>query len=1050
MEDAVIQKFAQHKVAANMVMILMILSGVWAARSMPTMLDPPANFPIVSVQVTWVGAAAEDIEALVTTPIEQQLRTVKDLHKLSSRTVNGYTYIQALFNYDADMTLALDAVKQRVANIRNFPRDIEPPQIARLIDTEPVSALLVTSSGTLAELIPLVRSFEKDLLRRGIEGIQYDGLPTEEIAILVSGSRLQELGFTLEDIAQQVGRVSQDVPAGAVGRGQGSHQLRSLDQRRDPLAFEQLQLESQGQLLRLKDFASVVRRPQEGQPRVTSEGRVAIEMMLWRDTSTDAYASDKLVQGWLEEVRDTLPAGVEIKEINNVWALLAAQLKMIAQNGMSGMLLVIAVLFLFLNARAGFWVTVGIPVSFMLGLAMFYALFGYGISIVALIGFIMALGIVVDDAIVVGEDIVSHHEQGMSADEASVAGARRMFLPVMTSSLTTMAAFIPLLIMGGIMGDMVLALPTVLLCVIIASLIECFLVLPGHLRHSLANVNVQQKPAWRARFEAGFAHLRDNRFMPLVDKALRHPATTLCAAIGGVLIAISLVASQHVGFNLVTGFDFESAYANVEYAGSATDEQKLAFVEHLEKTLVDAHKQTGEQNVLGWTARYNRAWFNNDRLQGEQYASVNVQYAFEEQRNTSPADFVDLWTSLVNKPPYVEQLTIAVDGGANNGQPDITLILRGNDTEKLKQGAEDLSTILSSYPGISNVTDNLPYGKDQIIFEMTPSGRALGLTAERIGSQLRAAYSGERVQIFNELDNELEVRVMLPDHERESLGSLQKFPVRTADGTYVPLANVAVLYSRRGIDVIRHSDAQQAVAVSADVNEAVNNAMSIVSDIEDNRLQALLDRHGLTFGLGGQTEQDKIMLETMALGAVLTLGLIYLILVWVFSSYLWPLAIMAAIPFGLTGAVLGHWVTGWDIGAMSLLAFFSLTGIVVNDSIVLISFLRRHIDDGITLVEALRMAVQSRFRAVILTSLTTIAGLLPLMFESSTLSMYFAPIAITICFGLSLATLLVLIVVPALILLLEQASSRLAAIVKTLPGKQHEIANPHELPTSKA
>lgn len=1045
-----IEKFAQHRVAANMVMILMILAGLWAVRSMPTMLDPPANFPLVSVQVNWVGAAAEDIEALVTTPIEQQLRTVKDLNKLNSRTVNGYTYIEAIFNYDTDMTLALDAVKQRVANIRNFPSDIEPPQIARLIDIEPVSTLLVTSEGTLSELIPLVRSFEKELLSRGIEGVQYDGLPTEEIAILVSGSRLQELGFTLQDIAREVGYVSQDVPAGAVGRGQGSRQLRSLDQRRDPLSFEQLQLESEGQLVRLKDFAAVERRPQQGQPRVTSEGKVAIEMMLWRDTGADAYAADKLVQSWLDDVRTRLPAGVDIKETINIWALLGTQLQMIGKNGLSGLLLVIGVLFLFLNGRAGFWVTVGIPVSFLLGLALFYTVFGYGISIIALIGFIMALGIVVDDAIVVGEDIVSFHEQGLSAADAAVAGARRMFLPVMTSSLTTMAAFIPLLIMGGIMGDMILALPTVLLCVIVASLIECFLVLPGHLRHSLEKVNVASKPLWREKFDAAFFGFRDRRFLPLVDKALLHPATTLCAALAGVLVAFSLVASQHVGFNLVTGFDFESVYANVEYASSATDEQKQDFVSHLESTLAEADNQTGHQNVLGWTARYNRAWFNKDRLQGEQYASINVQYAFEEQRNTTPAEFVDLWQALVDKPPYVEQMTIAVDGGANNGQPDITLILRGSDTEKLKQGAEELSAVLASYPGVNNVTDNLPYGKEQIIFKMTPQGRALGLTADFIGSQLRAAYSGERVQIFNEQDNELEVRVMLPDGERASLGSLQKFPIRTPDGSYVPLANVAELYNRRGIDVIRHSDAQQAVAVSADVNEAENNAISIVSDIEKNRLEALLDRHGLTFGLGGQTEQDQIMLKTMALGAVLTLGLIYLILTWVFSSYLWPLAIMIAIPFGLTGAILGHWVTGWDIGAMSLLAFFSLTGIVVNDSIVLISFLRRHIDKGVPLPEALRMAVQSRFRAVILTSATTVAGLLPLMFESSTLAMYFAPIAITICFGLSLATLLVLIVVPALILLLEQAKTKLATFAQSAPGQPHENFDAQENPTRHA
>ncbi len=1035
-----IKKFAEHRVAANLVMIMMILAGLWAVRSMPSMLDPPMTYPAVFVEVTWIGAAAEDIETLVTTPIEQQLRTLNNLKELSSRTVNGFTFINAEFHYDTDLTWALDQVKQRVTNIRNLPPEIEPPIITRPIDNEPVNVILVSGEGEVSELIPLVRTFEKDLLARGIEGIQYDGLPTEEIALLVGGRQLQELGMTLDEVAGEVARVSQNVPAGAVGRGQGSRQLRSLDQRRDPLAFEQLHIETNGQLTRLKDFAEVVRRPQRGQPILTSEGKAAIEMFLWRNTETDAGLTNQIVQNWIKEVQPTLPAGVEVKEIANVWQLIGSQLDMIIKNGLSGMVLVIIVLFLFLNARAGFWVTVGIPVSFLLGFAFFYVVFGYGISIIALIGLIMALGIVVDDAIVVGEDIVTHHENGATPAQAAVAGAQRMWVPVMTSSMTTMAAFMPLLIIGGIMGEAILALPTVLLCVIAASLVECFWVLPGHLRESLGKVQPGNKPAWREKFDNRFTEFRDEKFLPFVNRALDHPRTTLLTAVCAMMVAVSLVASQHVGLNLVMGFDFESVEADVEFSSSATDKQKLDFVAHLEEVLVETREVSGEQNVLGWVAKYNRAQFDNDRLNGEQYASIGVQYAFEEDRTTKPIEFAEAWMERVQRPAYVEKLTIGVSGGANNGQPDITLILRGTEIDRLKAGSEELSTLLASYPGVSNVTDNLPYGKEQIIFEMTPRGRSLGLTADSIGSQLRAAYSGSRVQIFNEQDNELEVRVMLPDAERDSLGSLQKFPIRTAEGEFVPLASVAVLYNRRGIDIIRHSNNQMAVAISADVNEEVNNALSIVNDVKDNQLTPILDRYDLTFGLGGKTEQDQIIMNTMALGGALTLGLIYLILTWVFSSYLWPLAIMMAIPFGFTGAIVGHWVTGWDIGSMSLLAFFSLTGIVVNDSIVLISFLRRHVDKGVELKDALMQSVQARFRAVILTSLTTVAGLLPLMFETSTLSMYVAPIAITICFGLSFATLLVLVVIPALILLLEQGKSRINTHLRKLMDNRHEEA----------
>ena len=1021
-----IEVFAKHRVAANLAMIMMTLAGIWAIRVMPTQLDPPMHFPQVFVEVTWVGASAEDLETLVTSPIEQQLRTLADLNEITSSTRNGSTFINVRFDYDTDITIAFEQVKQRVANIRNLPVGIEPPIVRRPVDTEPVVELLVTGGDDVASLIPLVRGFEKDLLARGIGGIWYDGLPLEEIALLVGGEDLQAMGFTLDELAREVARVSQNLPAGTVGSGQASRQLRGLDQRRDPLAFEQLYLRSGDQVIRLNDVAEVVRRPQRGQPIVTNQGQPTISMFLWRATDADAYLAHQTAMGWLDEVQPNLPDGVTITVSQSVWDLLGAQLGMIVKNGLTGLLLVITILFVFLNGRVGWWVMVGIPVSFMLALAIFHLVFGYGISIIALIGLVMALGIVVDDAIVVGEDAVTHFESGKSPRDAAIAGARRMWVPVVTSSLTTLAAFLPLLIIGGEMGDAVIALPTVLLCVIIASLVECFLVLPGHLSHTLGKVQAPAPDSFRARFDRAFFQFRDERFMPLVRKALDYPGATVCAAIGGFIIAVSLMASGHVGFAFVTGFDFESLEANVEFSSSATDADKAAFLARLEQGLAATHEETGAANLLGWTTKYNLATFADDRMTGEQYASIDASYAFEESRTASPQAFVNAWREKVDRPAFVEQLTIGVDGGQNNGMPDMTLVLSGDSIDSLKQGAEELAEALASYPGVSNVVDNLPYGREQIIFELTPMGRSLGLTSDGIGRQLRAAYSGARVQIFNENDAELEVRVMLPEEERNDLGRLSQFPIRTAEGNYVPLSNVAILYNRRGIDVIRHTDGRMAVSVSANVDPTQANAIAITQSVTSRDLPQILDRYNLTYGLGGKSEQDKVVMETMMLGGMLTLVLIYLVLAWTFSSYLWPLAIMMAIPFGFTGAVAGHWATGWEVGAMTMLAFFALTGIVVNDSIVLISFFKRDVEAGRSIRESLERAVRSRFRAVILTSLTTIAGLTPMMFESSSLAFYMAPIAVTLCFGLAFATLLVLIVIPALITLLEASHGHTA------------------------
>jgi multidrug efflux pump subunit AcrB len=839
----------------------------------------------------------------------------------------------------------------------------------------------------------------------------------------------------MDELAAEVARVSRNVPAGSVGRGQGSRQLRSLDQQRDPLSFEQLQIRNGDQLIRLGNIAKVVQRPRDGQPIVTQNGRPAIEMILWRSTHSDAWQAEQVLNTWLEDVRPTLPEGVELTPYNKVWDLLGTQLSMILKNGMSGLILVVLVLFAFLSARVGWWVMVGIPVSFMLALAIFYSVFGYGISIIALIGFIMALGIVVDDAIVVGEDAVTQFESGKSPTDAAVAGAQRMWVPVVTSSMTTMAAFLPLLLVGGRMGASVLALPTVLLCVILASLIECFAVLPGHLKSAFERQRDHTASKFRRRFDAAFNRLRRERFEPLVRRALDYPGATVCAALGAMICAFSLVASQHVGIAFVMGFDLQSLSANIEFSASASDQQKQRFIDELESSLEQVNGQHDDVNVQSWVTKYNLAEFNKEQETGIQYASINAPYAFEETRTLAPAEFVQAWRALVDQPTYVERLLLAVEGGANNGQSDIALALRGTSSEQLRQGADQLKAELAGYTGVSNITDDLPYGKEQLIYRLTPMGRSLGLTSESLGGQLRSAYNGRRVQIFNQNNSELEVRVMLPDDERDSLASLQQFPIRTPAGTFVPLANVATLHNRRGTDVIRHQDTEMAIRIYADVDEDANNAIAIVADLEENRLAAILERYDLTFGLSGKSRQDQVMLDVMAVGAVLSLLLIYLILAWVFASYIWPLAIMTAIPFGLTGAIVGHWLLGMDLGAMSLLAFFSLTGIVVNDSIVLISFVRRSVEAGTPVKQALFEAVSARFRAVVLTSLTTIAGLLPLIFETSTMAMYITPIAVTVCFGLGFATLLVLLVIPALVLLLEALKTKLGDTVARLVAR---------------
>jgi len=1019
---SLIDLFTRHRVASNLAMIMMVLTGLWAADRINHQLDPTIAWPVVFISMNWQGASAEDIERLAVVPVEQRLTNLPGMQEVTSQSQNGYGWVEVEFSHSTDMTLATDMVKDRVGQIRNFPADMEPIRISQDVDYEDIAVVLVTSEGELSELIPLVKQMEQELLAEGIDLIEFDGLPEEEIAIQISSAKLLELNTDLGQIAREVSYRSRNTPAGTVGRGQGSRQLRSLEQKRDAAGFENLEVQIQpdSRLARLEDIATVERRAKLENSRLTRDGKVAIEMELYRLNDSDAISSAAILNDWLDRKKPQLPQGVQVQVYQEVWVLLSKQLSIIFENGTSGLALVIAALFLFLNGRVGWWVMIGIPVSFLFATFLFYSLFDGSINIIALFTFIMALGLVVDDAIVVGEDAVTHFEGGKSPAESAAAGAKRMFLPVLTSSLTTMAAFVPLLIGGGTMGQFIATIPTVMLCVIAASLIECFLVLPGHLRRSFENIERGQASRFRSWFDTRFVYVREQYYRPVLEAALKYPGVTLCSALGCVVVAFSLAASGRVGVNFVVGMSLEMLEANVEFSADASESDKNQFMAHLEETLRDTDNGFGALNVNGFVTKYNSANFSQERKRGSQYGAVAVEYAWEEHRLVSPQEFVNDWRTRVVRLPYIEQLQIEVKGGANNGWPDLTLILRGQDVPTLKQASEELQIALAGYDGVSNIYDDLPYGRDQIVFSLNPTGKALGLTTETLGNQLRAAYNGRRVQIFNHNDIELEVLVMLPDEERASLTSLKRFPIRTSNEESVPLGMVAELTNRRGIDLINHNMGYMSVGVSASVDPEINNTQKVLAHLRENALAEILDEYGISSGLGGKSKQNQEIVEIMKVSSVLTLIFIYLILAWSFSSYTWPLAVMTAIPLGLTGAIVGHWVMDMEIGAMSLLAFFSLTGIVVNDSIVLISFFRRGLEEGLSVRDAIRDASLSRFRAVLLTSLTTIAGLSPLMFETFSLAVYMVPIAITICFGLAFATVLVLIVVPALVILVEE------------------------------
>jgi multidrug efflux pump subunit AcrB len=1007
--------FAQHRVAANLLMALMIMAGIWSLSRLNTQFFPNFELDRISVRVVWSGAAAEDVETAIVNPMERELRNLDGLRKITSTSADGVASITLEYEEGSDMGTALDEVKQRVDLVRNLPTTAEEPEISRIVRYDPIARLML-AGPSLAELRHLARRFERELLDRGIAKVSISGLPEEEMAIQFSDTTLQELGVSLPAVAQRLAGLSRDMPAGVVGQDHVARQLRSLDQRRDAAGFADLPLRAgqDGRLIRLGDVAAIERRPRPGQVTVTFMGKPAVELRLQRTETADALESARILQQWVAETRPQLPAGVELQVFDEAWRLIKERLSLLIKNGGGGLVLVVGILFLFLNGRVALWVAVGIPVSFMATLAALFVL-GGSINMISLFALIMALGIIVDDAIVVGEDALAHYQTGEAPLEAAEGGARRMLAPVTASSLTTIAAFMPLMLVGGPIGNIMFAIPLVIVCVIIASLIESFLVLPGHLRHSFRKMHHRQPGRLRRRLDRGFQRFRDRVFRPLVTRAIHNYWSTLAAALGMLILSIGLLAGGRMNFTFFPTPESATVFASVSFVAGSPPQKIRDFMTHLETTLEETEAELGGGLVVAVQTRYGESQIAaGGSAKGDQHGSMVVELTQPDTREIRLRPFIKQWRAKVKPPAGLETLSIFTRMGGPPGR-DVDIRLTGDSIGNLKAAAQTLSQSLSGLAGVSAVEDDMPYGKEQLIYRLTPTGEALGLTVETIGSQLRAAYDGWLVQIFQQGDEEVEVRAMLTDEERYSLTSLDSFNIMLPSGDAVPLANVVELRAQRGFEALRHAQGRPAVNISADVDTAVNNPGKVLAGLEASVLPELAARYGVDFSFEGRSADQMETMADMRRGAVYALLLIYLILAWVFASYGWPLVVMAAIPFGLVGAIWGHYLMAIDLTILSLFGMFGLSGIVINDSIILVIFYKQLRARGMEIREALIEAACQRLRAVLLTSLTTIAGLLPLLFETSLQAQFLIPMAVSISFGLAFATLLVLFFIPALL-----------------------------------
>ena len=1001
--------FIDHPNAANLLMAMMILFGIVGALRMNTQFFPTVDVPRITVNIAWSGASARDVEANILDAVEPELRFLDGLDKITSYAREGAASITLEFVDGAEMQKALSDVETAVAGVTTLPEDSDDPLISRSIFYESVAKIALSGPFSEQALRVYAREIRDGLLDAGIDRVTFEGLRDREIHIDVSEHDLRRLGVSPGIIADRIGAAMRDMPSGTL-EGDIEKQLRSADPPEEPAEIGAIEIVSgaSGEKLLLRDIASVSTGFDEDEPIGFSGRNRAIELTVQRAETADTLATAEIFGAFMADIRERYPESLRIDVYDVRSDRLNERIMLLINNGLSGLVLVIIVLFLFLNARVAFWVAVGIPTALMATVGLMLVT-GQTINMISLFAMIMMLGIIVDDAIVVGEETATLHRRYGNGARAAHEGARRMFWPVLAATLTTMAAFYPLFLVQDTVGQIMSALPFVVIVAVLASLLESFFILPGHLRHSLGT-REPRISRFRQMLDGAFETFRERLHRPFVTLSYRWRYATVALAIASLIVTAGLVSGGRVGFQFFPSPESENLIGGIAFAAGTPQSDVAEAIVRIEDALYQAEIALtgGEEDLIVATyAVIGKQGFSR----GMNLAQLEVQLTASEVRSVRTSDVVAEWRRQVPDIPGVERLTLSSRRGGPPGQ-DIEIQLTGADISQLKEAALEVRELLAVYPGVSSIGDDLPYGKPEIQFSLTPRGLAMGFTLESVSRQVRDAFEGAIARRFADGEDEVTVRVRRAQ-QVEGLAALSNLSLRAPGGENVPLGTVVTLEDLQGFSVIQRVDGETTVAVTADVDTDVVTPIEIVTALRDGPLDDLVGPLGIAYEFAGRDEERRESFADLQQGSLIALVAIYLILAWVFASYVLPVAVMLIIPFGFVGATIGHYVMGFPLTILSFMGLLGLSGILVNNSIILVKRIMERVDDGETIGEASVGGSCDRLRAVLLTSLTTIGGLIPLLMEESLQAQFLLPMAITLVFGLALATVFVLFLVPA-------------------------------------
>ena len=1054
--NGVISWFAKNSVAANLLVAFIILAGLYSLKNLKREVFPEVDSDMISVSVDYLGAAPSEVEEGICVRVEEAIQSVDGIKKISSVAREGIGVITAELLPGSDPSRLLDDIKARVDAIDTFPEEAEKPVVQEILIRKQVVSVAIAGDVDDATLRRYGERVRDDLSAfPGITQVELENVRPYEIAIEVSQHALRKYGLSFDEVAMAVKQTSLDMPGGSVKTEGGEILLRTKGQAYLGGDFASLVIRTRadGTRLTIGDVAKVKDGFAETDQEARFDGMNSVLVQVFRVGEQNAITISESVSAYVESAKSRLPERISMTIWQDDSTYLSGRQELLLKNGMAGLFLVFITLALFLRLDLALWVSFGLAVSF---LGTLWVMPGVDVSInmLSLFAFILVLGIVVDDAIVVSENIHTHQEKHEGSLLASIRGAQEVSKPVIFAVLTTVVAFFPLLMVPGNTGKIMRVIPLVVIPTLLFSLVESLLVLPSHLSHSaVVGGNAKREGRWK-RFQQKFSGFLDwfitNVYQRALDVALTYRYGTLAVSFSILMLTFGLVAGGWIKFVFFPPVEGDNVAAILTMPlGTPVDATRRA-VSQIEAGAMRLKKEVEAQTPDGTPAVFRhilssigtQPYFTSQQQGAGKYVpeyssaylgEVHIELSPSENREgISSEDLADRWREITGPIPSAVELNFTASI-FSSGEP-INVQLSGANVDELRLASEELKEHLRTYAGVMDISDNFREGKQEVKMGIKSAAEAVGLTMSDLGRQVRQAFYGEEAQRIQRGRDEVKVMVRYPPDERRSMADLEEMRIRTPSGVEVPFREVAEIEQGRGYATINRVDRRRAINVTADVDSKVGNSGEIIAKLDAEFLPQLKARYPrINYAWEGERREQRETMSGILAGYPMAMVIIYALLAIPFRSYLQPFIVMSAIPFGLVGAVLGHLLMGMELTILSMFGLVALSGVVVNDNLVLVVFINRFRDEGGSLFDAVKKAGAARFRPIILTSLTTFMGLMPLILEKSVQALFLIPMAISLAFGVMFATIISLLLVPASYLILEDAKGLFARFT----GREH-------------